>query len=90
MKAIKIAALLGILATSSAFAQSNPATAATPGNAAPATVAMSNAAPQDAGTWVPPSQAIAPKTRAQVYGELVQAEKDGQLNYLNTVVYAHP
>ncbi|WP_122158037.1 DUF4148 domain-containing protein [Paraburkholderia sp.] len=89
MKAIKIAALLGILATSSAFAQSNQATAAT-SNDAPSTVAMSNATPQDAGTWVPPSQAMAPKTRAQVYGELVQAEKDGQLNYLNTVVYAHP
>jgi hypothetical protein len=89
MKAIKIAALLGILATSSAFAQSNQAAAAT-SNDAPSTVAMSNATPQDAGTWVPPSQAMAPKTRAQVYGELVQAEKDGQLNYLNTVVYAHP
>jgi hypothetical protein len=89
MRAIKIAALLGILATSSAFAQSGPATAVT-SSVAPTTVAMSNAAPQD-GAWVPPSgQAIAPKTRAQVYAELVQAEKDGQLNYLNTVVYAHP
>ncbi|SDH96377.1 DUF4148 domain-containing protein [Paraburkholderia phenazinium] len=89
MKVIKIAALLGILATSTAFAQSNPATAATANDTA-TTVAMSNAAPQG-GSWVPPyGQAIAPKTRAQVYGELVQAEKDGQLNYLNSVVYAHP
>lgn len=88
MKAIKIAALLGILATSSAFAQSSQATAATPSNTA-TTVAMSNAAPQ-AGGWVPPyGEAVAPKTRAQVYGELVQAEKDGQLAYLNSTIYAH-
>jgi hypothetical protein len=53
-------------------------------------VAMSDA-PQQAGTWVPPTgQAVAPKTRAEVYGELVQAEKDGQLAYLNSTVYAHP
>ena len=89
MKVIQFAALLGILATSTAFAQSNPATAANASNTT-TTVAMSSAAPQD-GAWVPPyGQAVAPKTRAQVYGELVQAEKDGQLNYLNSVVYAHP
>jgi hypothetical protein len=82
MKALKIAALLSILATGTAFAQSNPAPAATPDNSA-TTVAMSNA-PQQVGTWV------APKTRAEVYGELVQAEKDGQLAYLNSTVYAHP
>ena len=88
MKAIQIAALLGILATSSAFAQSNPATAATPATSA-TTVALSSATPQTGG-WVPPyGQAIAPKTRAQVYGELVQAEKDGQLAYLNSTIYAH-
>jgi len=89
MKAIKIAALLGILASSSAFAQSSPATSTTP-NASTTTVAMSGATPQD-GTWVAPyGQAIGPKTRAQVYGELVQAQKDGQLAYLNRTVYAHP
>jgi hypothetical protein len=91
MKTLKIFALLGILATGTAFAQSNPANAtATPDNSA-TTVAMSDAAPQVSGTWVPPSgQAIAPKTRAQVYNELVEAEKDGQLAYLNSTVYAHP
>lgn len=88
MKVIKIAALLGILATGSAFAQSNPAPS-NAANAASTTVAMSNAAPQG-GTWVPPyGQAIAPKTRAQVYGELVQAQKDGQLAYLNSTIFAH-
>ena len=89
MKVLKIAALLSILATGTAFAQSNPAQAATPDNST-TTVAMSNDV-QQGGTWVPPTgQAIAPKTRAEVYGELVQAEKDGQLAYLNSTVYAHP
>ena len=89
MKALKIAALLSILATGTAFAQNNPAPAATPDNST-TTVAMSTATPQD-GTWVPPTgQAIAPKTRAEVYGEPVHAEKDGQLAYLNSTVYAHP
>ncbi|MGF6239903.1 MULTISPECIES: DUF4148 domain-containing protein [Paraburkholderia] len=89
MKALKIAALLSILATGTAFAQSNPATNA-PADNATTTVAMSNATPQ-VGTWVPPTgQAVAPKTRAEVYGELVHAEKDGQLAYLNSTVYAHP
>jgi hypothetical protein len=69
MKVLKIAALLSILATGTAFAQSNPAPAATPDNSA---------------------TTVAPKTRAEVYGELVQAEKDGQLAYLNSTVYAHP
>jgi hypothetical protein len=31
-----------------------------------------------------------PKTRAQVYAELVQAEKDGQLDYLNSTIYRNP
>jgi hypothetical protein len=43
-----------------------------------------------AGTWVAPyGQATAGKTRAQVYQELVHAEKDGQLAYLNSTIYAH-
>lgn len=88
MKVTHIAALFGILAASSAFAQSNPAAAAT-ANTSTSTVAMSTATPQNGG-WVPPyGQAVAPKTRAQVYGELVQAEKDGQLAYLNSTIYAH-
>jgi hypothetical protein len=90
MKALKIAALLGILVTGTAFAQSNPATTAVTPDNSTTTVAMSNVAPQD-GSWVPPGgQAIAPKTRAEVYGELVHAEKDGQLAYLNSTLYAHP
>jgi hypothetical protein len=39
---------------------------------------------------VPPyGQPTVGKTRAQVYQELVHAEQDGQLNYLNSTVYAH-
>jgi hypothetical protein len=87
MKALTIAALLSILATGAAFAQSNPV--ATPDNST-TTVAMSTA-PQQDGAWVAPTgQAVAPKTRAEVYNELVHAEKDGQLAYLNSTVYAHP
>jgi len=42
-----------------------------------------------AGQWVPPyGQAVQPKTRAQVYHELVQAEKDGQMAYLNSTLYS--
>jgi hypothetical protein len=43
-----------------------------------------------AGSWVSPyGQATGEKTRAQVYQELVHAEKDGQLAYLNSTLYAH-
>ena len=42
------------------------------------------------GQWVPPyGQPIAGKTRAEVYQELVHAEQDGQLAYLNSTLYAH-
>ena len=89
MKTLMIATILSMAATTSAFAQTAPAQGTTPPTyAAPAnanTTAVQN------GAWVPPDgQAIAPKTRAQVYQELVQAEQDGQLAYLNSTVYAHP
>ncbi|MGX6998263.1 DUF4148 domain-containing protein [Caballeronia sp. KNU42] len=37
--------------------------------------------------WSPSRDNIAPKTRAQVRQELVQAERDGQLARLNTTLY---
>jgi hypothetical protein len=76
-----VAALAGVLTTTSAFAQSaNAGTAATQVSA--------NAVAQ--GNQVSPyGQPVAQKTRAQVYQELVQAEQDGQLAYLNATVYAH-
>lgn len=72
-------ACAGLLATGSAFAaQTAPST-----QSAQTTV-------QNAGQWVPPyGQAVAPKTRAQVYQELVHAEQDGQLDYLNSTLYSH-
>jgi hypothetical protein len=77
MIALAFAGIAGITATSSAFAQS-------------AGEAPAPAATAQAGQWVSPdSQAVAPKTRAQVYQELVHAEQDGQLDYLNRTLYWH-
>jgi hypothetical protein len=80
MKTSMIAlAIAGLLATGSAFAAQ---TAASPQSG--------QTAVQSAGQWVPPyGQAVAPKTRAQVYQELVHAEQDGQLDYLNSTLYSH-
>jgi hypothetical protein len=59
-------------------------------------VASVSAFAQDVGTtsndaqWVPPySQPAAQKTRAQVYQEFLEAQRDGQLAYLKKTVYAH-
>jgi hypothetical protein len=88
MKTLTTVALVGIIgmaAASSSFAQSNPA----PPTGAPETTLAQTATTQD-GAWVPPyGQPIQGKTRAQVYHELVHAEQDGQLAYLNSTIYAH-
>ncbi|CAN7624642.1 DUF4148 domain-containing protein [Caballeronia sp. LjRoot29] len=90
MKTMMIAltfACTGLAATDSAFAQSTapvqvPDQISTQA-AAPTTLAQS-------GQWVPPDgETIAPKTRAEVYQELVKAEQDGQLDYLNRTLYWH-
>ena len=80
MKTMIIAlAFAGLATTGSAFAQSS-APAQAP---APTTLAQ-------AGQWVPPDgQSIAPKTRAEVYQDLVKSEQDGQLDYLNRTLYWH-
>jgi hypothetical protein len=91
MKSLTLAiAFIGVTATASAFAQST--TAPTQQAAAPSmqVAANSTSALTAAGSWVSPyGQATGGKTRAQVYQELVHAEKDGQLAYLNSTVYAH-
>jgi hypothetical protein len=46
--------------------------------------AQSPAKPAQDQSWKPPVSTL---TRAQVERSLVHAEKDGQLNYLDTVVY---
>jgi hypothetical protein len=40
--------------------------------------------------WVPPDGGVtADKTRRQINAELVQAQRDGQLTYLDRTLYAH-
>jgi hypothetical protein len=46
--------------------------------------AQAPAKPAQDQSWKPPVSTL---TRAQVERSLVHAEKDGQLQYLNTVVY---
>jgi hypothetical protein len=85
MKLMTLAALAGVFVTGAAFAQTASAQSSAPDNG-PAMVAQQ---PQG-GQWVPPyGQPIAGKTRAQVYQQLVHAEKDGQLSYLDKTLYAH-
>lgn len=90
MKYLMIAiALVGATATASAFAQTSAPATQQP--AATAQLAQNpNSAVEQAGQWQPPyGDAQAPKTRAQVYQELVHAEQDGQLQYLNSTIYEH-
>jgi hypothetical protein len=83
MKTIQlcVAACLAACVCASAYAQTAPGT-----NAAGqqnATGAMPVSA-QFSGT-----QPTLPITRAEVYQELIQAEQDGQLAYLNSTVFIH-
>ncbi|KUZ11727.1 hypothetical protein WL88_18225 [Burkholderia diffusa] len=56
----------------------------------PATTKDGAPGTQAAGQWVPPyGQPIHEKTRAEVRADLVHAEQDGQLKYLNSTLYAH-
>jgi hypothetical protein len=85
-----ILAIAGLAASASVFAQS---TQAPSGNtAAPAQVSQvaQAANPGYDGQWVAPyGEPVHQKTRAEVYQELVHAEQDGQLQYLNSTLYAH-
>jgi hypothetical protein len=90
MKTLMLAALIGLAASSSAFAQTN--TGANDPHAASSDSSFTTAAatPDQAGQWVAPyGQPVAGRTRAQVYQRLVTAEQDGQLAYLDRTVYAH-
>jgi hypothetical protein len=79
MKQLLIAVtLVAASASVSAFAQSSQ-------SANSATQAQYDAS-TSAGQWTP--QPVQEKTRAEVYQELVHAEKDGQLAYLESKVYA--
>jgi Domain of unknown function (DUF4148) len=74
-------ALVAASASVSAFAQTSQ----------PATVdaqSQSSAASTPTEQWMPPYGApVQQETRAQVYQDLVHAEQDGQLHYLNSTVY---
>ena len=89
MKIVMLAALISLAASTSAFAQTatgsnNPQ----PGSANPS---FTTASSTDAsGQWVAPyGQPVAARSRAQVYMSLVKAERDGQLSYLDSTLYAH-
>jgi hypothetical protein len=87
-------ALAGATLCSPVFAQTSMAagtnTAAnTAASAAPTPTNPSPTASQP-GQWVPPyGQPQTGLTRAQVYQDLVHAEQDGQLQYLNKTLYSH-
>lgn len=85
MKSFMFATVLMVGMHTCAFAQTNPTQSPT------VNTSTAQASASADGQWTPPDgQAIPAKTRAQVYQELVEAEKDGQIAYLNSTVYAHP
>jgi hypothetical protein len=86
--AFAIAALACCVSTS--FAQTAPtASPASPAAAASNGAVATNPTAQ-VGKWVPPyGQPVVQKTRAQVYQELIESEKDGQRDYLNSTLYAN-
>ena len=86
-----------LMSAATAFAQpapSNSTANAQPTNQAAQVAQVGTSATSPASTSGglagPYGQPVAGKTRAQVYQELVHAERDGQLAYLNSTVYAHP
>ena len=86
MKHYLIAVLIAGSASISVFAQ-------TPGPVQPANdsaeIAQSGS-PAQKGEWTSPqNQPAMGKTRTEVRQELIQAERDGELQYLNSTVYAH-
>lgn len=82
---VVLAGIIGMAVASPSFAQSN----ATPPDGTPAAALAPPATTQDGTGVVPYGQPVQGKTRAQVYQELVQAQQDGQLAYLNSTIYAH-
>jgi hypothetical protein len=89
MKSITmVIAAAGLVLSGTVFAQSNTANSAVSTPASSTQIAQTGET--QGGQWVPPyGQPIHQKTRAEVYQELVHAEQDGQLAYLNSTIYAH-
>jgi hypothetical protein len=83
MKSLIAISLVTASISVSAFAQSSQS--AQPANPAAQTQSSNTAS---ADQWTPPyGQQVKPLTRAQVYQQLIHAEKDGQLEYLNSTLY---
>ncbi|WP_309491462.1 hypothetical protein [Trinickia mobilis] len=87
MKHALLAALVSGSVFISACASALPPQAAGNGVSQAAQTAAADPAGQSANPSDPPATA---KTRAEVYQELVRAERDGQLANLNSTIYAHP
>ncbi|MFM0203175.1 DUF4148 domain-containing protein [Paraburkholderia fungorum] len=83
-----VVAMFAATATASAFAQTNSSN--TPATSVVAQVASNDGSTAQSQSVAAYGQPVHEKTRAEVYQELVHAEQDGQLAYLNSTVYAHP
>jgi hypothetical protein len=84
MKVSVIILTMSLFSTSSAFAQNAPQPNIGSNGGATAVPVQS-----DTGNTPSYGDTIAPKSRAQVRQELIQAQNDGQLAYLNKTLYGH-
>lgn len=86
---IRICLATTVLIAAAAHAQSAPQSAHS-ANAETANTPQLAQSATDNGNWTPPNgEPVREKTRAQVYQELIKAQKDGQLASLDSTVYAH-
>jgi hypothetical protein len=77
-----------VVSSGTALAQSQPSTPEQPSLPVNTGMTLQSGASQEI-PWVSPDDNRQGKTRAQVEQELIQAQQDGQLAYLNKTVYAH-
>jgi hypothetical protein len=77
-----------VMSSGTVFAQTQPAMSEQPSLPANTGMTLQSGASQQL-PWVSPDDNRQGKTRAQVEQELIQAQQDGQLAYLNNTVYAH-
>jgi hypothetical protein len=87
MKHVMLATLFAGMASISALAETQAP--AQPGNGTSRTDQAVAPAPNGQGVQAS-GQPIRGKTHAEVHQELLRAERDGELTYLNSTVYAHP
>ncbi|MDR5835127.1 DUF4148 domain-containing protein [Caballeronia sp. LZ034LL] len=76
-----VIALAAGAASFSCYAQTTPSPSPAPAQTVPAA---------QGGAWAPQyGVTVQPKTRAQVYQEMVHAEQNGQLQHLDRTLYWH-